>query len=81
MLTRTRWANTFEQGDNVTQNLRSGLLGGLISSVIWMIISTAVGMGKGPVIIGGLAFLIGTWLITTAISTVIARRASSASAH
>jgi hypothetical protein len=70
-----------EQGDNVTPNLRSGLLGGLISSVIWMIISTAVGMGKGPVIIGGLAFLIGTWLITTAISTIIARRRSGPSAH
>jgi riboflavin transporter FmnP len=70
-----------EQGDNVTPNLRSGLLGGLISSVIWMIISTAVGMGKGPVIIGGLAFLIGTWLITTAISTIIARRRSGSSAH
>jgi riboflavin transporter FmnP len=70
-----------EPGDNVTPNLRSGLLGGLISSVIWMIISTAVGMGKGPVIIGGLVFLIGTWLITTAISTIIARRRSGSSAH
>ena len=65
----------------MTPNLRSGLLGGLISSVIWMIISTAVGMGKGAVIIGGLAFLIGTWLITTAISTIIARRRSGSSAH
>jgi riboflavin transporter FmnP len=65
----------------MTQNLRSGLLGGLISSVIWMIITTAVGMGKGPVIIGGLVFLIGVWLITTAISTVISRRGSTSSAH
>jgi hypothetical protein len=65
----------------VTPNLRSGLLGGLISSVIWMIISTAVGMGKGPVIFGGLAFLIGTWLITTAVSTVLDRKRSSSAAH
>jgi hypothetical protein len=65
---------------NVTRNLRSGLLGGLISSVIWMMISTAVGLGKGPVIIGGLAFLVGTWLITTAISTIIDRRRNVSSA-
>jgi hypothetical protein len=65
----------------VTGNLRSGLLAGLISSVIWMIISTAAGMGKGPVIIGGLACLIGTWLITAAISTMIARNKGGASAH
>jgi len=65
----------------VTRNLRSGLLAGLISSVIWMIISTAAGMGKGPVIIGGLACLIGTWLIASAISTVMARNRSDASAH
>lgn len=64
----------------MTPNLRSGLLAGLISSVIWMMISTAVGMGKGSVIIGGLVFLIGTWLITTAISTIISRRSDS-SAH
>lgn len=65
----------------MTRNLRSGLLGGLISSVIWMMISTAVGLGKGPVIIGGLAFLIGTWLITTAVSTVIARGGRNSLAH
>ncbi|HEY5845756.1 MAG TPA: hypothetical protein VIT42_03085 [Microlunatus sp.] len=65
----------------MTQNVRSGLLGGLISSVIWMIISTAVGLGKGPVIIGGLALLIGTWLIATAISTVMARNRSSSAAQ
>lgn len=65
----------------MTENLRSGLLGGLISSVIWMMISTAVGLGKGPVIIGGLVFLIGTWLITTAISTTIARRKTGSPAH
>jgi FtsH-binding integral membrane protein len=65
----------------VTQNLRSGLLAGLISSVIWMIISTAVGMDKGPVIFGGLAFLVGTGLITTAISTVMARSRSNSLAQ
>ena len=65
----------------MTENLRSGLLAGLISSVIWMIISTAVGMGKGPVIIGGLVFLIGTWLIGSAISTIIDRRRSGSAAH
>lgn len=64
------------QGDNVVENVRSGLLGGLISSVIWMMISTAVGMGKGPVIIGGLVFLVGTWLIASIISTVVARSKS-----
>jgi hypothetical protein len=69
------------EGDVMTENVRSGLLGGLISSVIWMIISTAVGMGKVPVIIGGLAFLVGTWLITAAISTVLARRRSDAPAR
>lgn len=54
-------------------NLRSGVVGGLISSVIWMMISTAVGLGKAPVIVGGFAFLVGTGLITIAISTIIAR--------
>lgn len=57
----------------MTGNVRSGLIAGLISSVIWMIISTLVDMGKGAVVGGGLAFLVGTWLVTTAISTVIAR--------
>ena len=63
----------------MTENLRSGLLAGLISSVIWMIISTAVGMGKGPVIIGGLACLVGTALIASAITTRIARSRSATS--
>jgi hypothetical protein len=72
-------AITSEQGNNVTLNLRGGLLAGLISSVIWMMISTAVAMGKGPVIIGGLIFLIGTWLIATAISTFMARSKSDRS--
>jgi hypothetical protein len=70
-----------ERGDNVTGNLRSGLLAGLISSVIWMIISTAVGMGKAPVIIGGMACLIGTGLITSAISGMTARRRIDPSVH
>lgn len=54
-------------------NLRSASMAGLISSVIWMIISTAVGLGKTPVIVGGVVFLIGTTLITMVISTIIAR--------
>lgn len=54
-------------------NLRSASMAGLISSVIWMLISTAVGLGKTPVIIGGLAFLVGTTLITMVISTIISR--------
>jgi hypothetical protein len=65
----------------VTGNVRSGLLAGLISSVIWMMISTAVGLGKGPVILGGLIFLLGTGLITAAVSTMIARSRSRSSAH
>jgi hypothetical protein len=65
----------------VTGNVRSGLLAGLISSVIWMMISTAVGLGKGPVILGGLIFLLGTGLITAAVSTLIARSRSGSSAH
>ena len=63
----------------MTGSRRSGLLAGLISSVIWMIISTAVGMDKGPVIIGGLVCLVGTWLIASAITTRTARRSRSSS--
>lgn len=53
--------------------VRSGLLAGLISAFIWMMISTAVNLGKSQVMIGGIAFLIGTGLLTAAISTVINR--------
>lgn len=60
-------------GDIVVANLRSASMAGLISSVIWMLISTAVGLGKTPVIVGGIVFLIGTTLITMVISMIIVR--------
>ncbi len=62
----------------MTANIRSGFIAGLIASVIWMIISTAVGMGRTPVIVGGLAFLFGTWLVTALIATIISRSKQSA---
>lgn len=55
-------------------NVRSGVLAGLISAVIWMIISTLVGLSSAAVVVGGLAFLVGTTLVTIAISTVIANQ-------
>ena len=54
-------------------NVRSGVIGGLISAVIWMIITTALDFGKVPIILGGLLFLVGTGLVTVAISTAISR--------
>jgi hypothetical protein len=59
-------------------NVRSAVLAGLISAVIWMIISTLADMSKAAVVVGGLAFLVGTALITMAISTTIAKRATAA---
>lgn len=58
----------------MTGQLRSALIAGLISAVIWMMITVLLGMDKGAVVGGGLAFLVGTALITLAISTVIASR-------
>ena len=66
-------------GDVMAANVKSGLVGGLIAAVIWMMITTAVGMDKLPVILGGFLFLVGTWAVTSAISTIIgrSRRASA----
>ena len=61
----------------VSEQVRSGLLAGRISAVIWMIITVLVGMSKAAIVGGGLAFLVGTGLITIAVSTVISKRASS----
>lgn len=58
-------------------NVRSGVLAGLIASVIWMIISTLVDLSKAAVVVGGLAFLVGTALVSIAISTIIAKRATA----
>lgn len=58
--------------------VRAGLLAGLISGMIWMIISTAVNLGKSAVIIGGLACLIGTGLITMAIANSVSRSRGAA---
>jgi hypothetical protein len=58
-------------------NVRSGVLAGLIASVIWMIISTLVDLSKAAVVVGGLAFLVGTALVTIAVSTIIAKRHSA----
>lgn len=52
---------------------KSALVAGLIAAVIWMIISTAVGMDKVPVIVGGLAFLVGAGLITALISFLVVK--------
>lgn len=60
----------------MNDNVRSGVIGGLISSVIWMIISTLVDLSKSAVVVGGLAFLVGTALITIAVSNVIGKRSS-----
>jgi hypothetical protein len=60
----------------MNDNVRSGVIGGLISAVIWMIISTLADLSKSAVVVGGLAFLVGTALITIAISNVISKRSS-----
>lgn len=57
--------------------LKSSSFAGLISAVIWMMISTAVGMDKAPVIVGGLLCLIGTTLITALISSLVSRSRTS----
>lgn len=57
--------------------LKSALLAGLIAGFVWMMISTLVDMSKNAVVIGGLAFLVGTALITFLISTVIVRSKSA----
>lgn len=57
-------------------SVKSGLLAGLIAAVIWMMISTAVDLGKTPVMVGGIVCLIGTWLVSAAISTMISRSRS-----
>lgn len=58
-------------------SMRSGLLAGFISSTIWMFISTAVELDKSAVLIGGVACLVGTTLISSAISTRVARSKTS----
>lgn len=57
----------------MSATVRSGLLAGLLSGFIWMMIATAVDVGKSQVMIGGIAFLIGTGLVTAAIATMINR--------
>ena len=52
---------------------KSASFAGLISAVIWLIITTAVDLGKTPVIVGGILFLIATTLITALISGIIQR--------
>ncbi len=61
----------------MTDQLRSGLIGGLIAAVIWMIITVLVEMSKAAIVGGGLALLVGTMLISTAISTIIGNRAGA----
>ncbi|MDQ2781394.1 hypothetical protein [Lapillicoccus sp.] len=61
----------------MTDQLRSGLIGGLIAAVIWMIITVLVEMSKAAIVGGGLALLVGTMLISTAISTIISKRAGA----
>lgn len=60
----------------MTGQFRSGLTAGLISAVIWMMITVLVGMSKAAVVGGGFAFLVGTGLITIAVGTVISQRAA-----
>lgn len=57
----------------MSANVKGGLLAGLIAGFIWMVISTAVDLGKTQVIVGGFILLIGTWAVSTVISTVIDR--------
>jgi len=48
----------------VTEQLRSGLIAGLIAAVIWMIITVLVDLSKAAIVGGGLAFLVGTMQLT-----------------
>ncbi|MBA8794712.1 vacuolar-type H+-ATPase subunit I/STV1 [Friedmanniella endophytica] len=61
----------------MSMNVRSGVVGGLLSAVIWMMIATAVGLGRAPVIVGGLLCLVGTGAITIAIATMVGRRVAA----
>ncbi|MEO7848897.1 MAG: hypothetical protein ABIR75_07565 [Arachnia sp.] len=55
------------------EQVRSGLIAGLISAVIWMMITVMVGMDKAAIVGGGVLFLVGTTLVTVAISSIISR--------
>ena len=53
--------------------VKSALVAGLLAAVIWMVIATAVDLGKGAVIGWGLGFLVIGALGTFAISAAIRR--------
>ncbi|RMB61913.1 hypothetical protein [Tessaracoccus antarcticus] len=62
------------------EQVRGGLIAGLISAVIWMMITVLVGMDKAAIVGGGLLFLVGTMLITMAVSGIISRGMTSRAA-
>lgn len=53
--------------------VRSALLAGFIASTVWMFITVAVDGSKSSILVGGLLFLVGTALVTAAISALISR--------
>jgi hypothetical protein len=52
---------------------RSGLVAGVISAVIWIIITAATGGGAASIWVGGLILLVAVALVTYVITEVVAR--------
>jgi hypothetical protein len=58
----------------MNEQFRSSLIGALIATVIYMVIATATDGSKGNVIGYGLGLGLFTFVVSTAISTVITKR-------
>lgn len=56
------------------EQFRSSLLGALIATVIYMVIATATDASKGNVIGYGLGLGLFTFVVSTAISTIIGKK-------
>jgi hypothetical protein len=60
-----------------TDTLRSSLIAGVISAVIWIVITLATGGGAATVWLGGLIFFVGTAAVSYLIGTVVTQRRST----
>lgn len=61
----------------MNEEFRSSLLGALIATVIYMVIATATDASKSNVIGFGLGLGVLTFVVSTVISTVIAKKRSA----
>lgn len=54
-----------------TDTLRSSLIAGVISAVIWIVITAATGASAGTIWVGGLIFFVGTAAVSYIVGTLI----------